>query len=492
MHDAAMFFVRAWAFFRKEVAEILRQPRLVVSLVLAPFLILALFGAGYRQSVDPLRTIFVAADDAAFESAIGPRLGELEGAINYLGVTSDRSMALSDLRRGSVDVVVIVPEGPVESVRDNQRAIFEVVHDKLDPYEQATIGLITDAAVDAVNRSILEEMVAAGQDRSDESSIAEARALATALREAMEKGDRALATDQQRDLGDALSRAEQESSVSAALLDSLERNRSSQSVSLGDVRTRAGEVDVASNDLAEVRQLEEDLIVLDETLGELRAIEPEILVSPFGADSDLVGSLELGVTDFYAPGVIALLLQHLAITFAGLSLVRERALGTTEVFRVAPLGASQMLLGKYLGYIAVATIVSLALSALMFLGFGVPFVGSVGSFALVLALLVVASLGVGFVISSIVSTDTQAVNASMIVLLLSIFFSGFFLSLDRLLPQVRLVSWALPITHALDSMRDVLFRGSPVDLRTFVALGGGSIAMFALATILSRRRLAAQ
>jgi ABC-2 type transport system permease protein len=104
-------------------------------------------------------------------------------------------------------------------------------------------------------------------------------------------------------------------------------------------------------------------------------------------------------------------------------------------------------------------------------------------------LLIVSSLGVGFLIAGFAGSDTEAVNMSMIVLLLSIFFSGFFLSLDRLLPEVRTVSWLLPITHALDSLRDVMFRGTGIDLRTWVALGGGSIALYLAGWSILYRRM---
>ena len=41
----------------KEIKEVIRQPRLLVVLILGPFLILGLFGLGYRSSPPPLRTL---------------------------------------------------------------------------------------------------------------------------------------------------------------------------------------------------------------------------------------------------------------------------------------------------------------------------------------------------------------------------------------------------------------------------------------------------
>ena len=49
--------IRASSFFRKEIFEILRQPRLVATLVLGPFFILFIFGIGYRNQSRALRTL---------------------------------------------------------------------------------------------------------------------------------------------------------------------------------------------------------------------------------------------------------------------------------------------------------------------------------------------------------------------------------------------------------------------------------------------------
>ena len=48
-------FIRLLAFFSKEINEVRRQPRLVLSLILGPFLILLLFGVGYRGGTPNLR-----------------------------------------------------------------------------------------------------------------------------------------------------------------------------------------------------------------------------------------------------------------------------------------------------------------------------------------------------------------------------------------------------------------------------------------------------
>jgi ABC-2 type transport system permease protein len=192
----------------------------------------------------------------------------------------------------------------------------------------------------------------------------------------------------------------------------------------------------------------------------------DVLVTPVKPNYYNVQGNALDFMTFYAPGVLALILQHIAVTLASLSLVRERLLGAMELFRVAPVSLAQVLLGKYLGYTLFIGIITIALvSLLVFTPLAVPFLGSVTLFVLLALLFTLASLGIGFVISGWSSSDSQAVQLSMLVLLMSIFFSGFFLPLENFWAPIRVVGYALPLTHAIDSFQNVMLRGrAPSDL----------------------------
>ncbi len=503
---------RIASFARKELVDVIRQPRLLITLILGPFVILALFGLGYKQQAPALRTVFVSAADGEFTRQLQEQTEgvgesdsplELEGDIDVVGVVETRGEAVRWLRQNEADVAVIVPDEPIASVQAGERAVFVVLHDRLDPFEQATISLVAQSTVDLVNRRVLEEVVATGQAETEEleTLVPAARDSATALRLALEAGDRPAAIEQRRLLATQLDRISDQAGSTEVLVENIrtdfEDGETADGVA-GRFETLSADVrdidvgDPLDEEIEEMRRIEEELDELSEQVTEFRRVPAEILVSPFGAATDVVGSTDLDITAFYAPGVIALLLQHIGITFGGLSLVRERTFGTPEIFRVSPVHAAQILAGKYLGYLAAMAVVAAALSLLMVYAFGVPIVGSIGAYVLVLVLLALASLGVGFAISSLVDSDTQAINLSLIILLLSIFFSGFFLSLERIVDWVQTVSWTLPITHAIDSLRDVMFRGIGIDERTFVALGVGSIAAFVVALVLLQRRLRAE
>jgi len=173
-----------------------------------------------------------------------------------------------------------------------------------------------------------------------------------------------------------------------------------------------------------------------------------------------------GPIDFYVPGVISLLLQHIAITLAALAIVRERVGGSIELFRAAPISSFEALLGKTISFMILGGI----LAALVILLLHVPMLGSWVWYAVVILALLYTSLGMGFAISSISQTDSQAVQYSMIVLLASIFFSGFFIALHNLLTGVHIVSWLLPATYGTAMLQDVMLRGRPPEALLLVGL----------------------
>ena len=101
------------------------------------------------------------------------------------------------------------------------------------------------------------------------------------------------------------------------------------------------------------------------------------------------------VVAFFAPAVLALVLQHMGVTLTALSMVHERLSGAMDIFRVAPVRALEILVGKYLAY----AFFNLSIAALIcFLLVGVlhvPMLSTPGDVALVVALLSFASLGSG-------------------------------------------------------------------------------------------------
>ncbi|MDQ3343201.1 MAG: hypothetical protein M3524_06470, partial [Actinomycetota bacterium] len=107
MADLARSAIRIQAFVRKELVEIVRQPRLVVTLVLGPFLILLLFGAGLRDEDPPVQAAIVAPEGGRL-TALAQRFADTSSRrLNITDISDDEQGALERLRRGQLDIVVV-------------------------------------------------------------------------------------------------------------------------------------------------------------------------------------------------------------------------------------------------------------------------------------------------------------------------------------------------------------------------------------------------
>ena len=108
---------------------------------------------------------------------------------------------------------------------------------------------------------------------------------------------------------------------------------------------------------------------------------------------------------------------------------------------------------------------------------------------MVVALLSFASLGLGLLISTIVDSERQAVQLSMLVLLASVFFSGFVLPLDQFITPLRIAAYSLPVTHGIQLLQDFMLRGGTNQSWELLVLGGIGVVLFLLTSITVRRNM---
>jgi ABC-2 type transport system permease protein len=110
----------------------------------------------------------------------------------------------------------------------------------------------------------------------------------------------------------------------------------------------------------------------------------------------------------------------------------------------------------------------------------------------VIAALLFASLGIGFVISLFAQTDSQAVQYAMLVLLTSVFFSGLFISQHLLWAPVRVISWLLPVTYGLTLLHGVMLRGVSLNWLLWLGMLAIGLLLMLLAWLRLHRLMARQ
>jgi len=113
--------------------------------------------------------------------------------------------------------------------------------------------------------------------------------------------------------------------------------------------------------------------------------------------------------------------------------------------------------------------------------------GSAAALTGVVALLIVASLGLGLLISIISDSERQAVQLSLLVLLASVFFSGFVLPISEFNGPVRAGAYLIPVTSGISLIQDVMLRGEIREPWQAMLLAGIGLVLLLACWLLLRR-----
>lgn len=483
---------------RKELLEIARQPRLVLILVVGPFLVLALFAAGFDQKKTVLTTTFVGPADSIYSESVDEFTEDLAQYIDFGGYTSDLVAARAALDSGDIDLIVIFPTDPAQSVLAGEQAVITVLHDKIDPIQQTTVEVSAQVAVQELNAQILQEVVGTAQQAlvPYQDSLTESIRILDELGQAVDAGDADAARRLSGELQESTGALSTIIDLSTQLSSRLEGDSSQQEGlaqlsaagdDLNDLAARAARSEEIEDD--EIAALSGALELVEEQGQTVTTLDPAVVVRPFSSDTENLQRERVSISDFFAPGAVALLLQHMVLTFAALSLVSDRSRGVFELFQVGPIGAGRVLLGKFVAFTLVGAAVSALLITAMKFGLGVPFRGSVGWVAVGVIALLVSSIAVGTLIALVSRSDTQAVQYALLALLAGLFFSGFFLDLDAFRYPAKALSWTMPITYGTRIFRDVMLRGNEAATLDLVGLAATAAVYTSVSWFLLTRRL---
>jgi ABC-2 type transport system permease protein len=489
VHAPRGVIIRSFAFVRKEVVEIVRQPRLIALLVLGPFALLLLFGAGYAQNVVVKKALFVGPEDSIYEELHESYEGELEEFISSEGMVSSEDEARAQLADGAVDIVVVFPPDAQQSVLAGERAVITVLHDEIDPIQEAAIQFAAELAIHEVNSAILTTLAADAQ-----SQLGPVAELSASLQQASDSlhadpvGTREALSPQLAAIDDAL--AGSENIIARLGVDDPElvARVDAARVQADDIVNELEQVDENTSD-EELDALAASMDGLANALQQSVMLDPEVIVQPFESDAENVVSNSITPTDYFTPSSIALLLQHLALTFAALSIVRDRRTGLFELMRVGPLSSIEIILGKTFAYLLVGCVVGAALLAACALALGVPLAGSLGYLALVVVGVLLSSLALGMLFAILSQTESQAVQYAMLALLAGLFFSGFILPIEGLKYPIKAISYLLPVTYGISGLQDIMLRGRNPSAAMLAGLGALVLGYGVLAVIGLRRRL---
>jgi ABC-2 type transport system permease protein len=194
---------------------------------------------------------------------------------------------------------------------------------------------------------------------------------------------------------------------------------------------------------------------------------------------------------FIIPGLMVIILYLFTALFTASSIVRERETGTIEQLIVTPIRSIELIVSKVFPYIFIAFFDVLEVLAIGVFWFKVPIHGSLSLLLGLAALFLVTSLGIGIFISSVASTQQEALLMTMGTMLPTIFLSGFFFPLEAMPTWLQVVSYIVPARYALEIMRGIILKGVGLQIlmeQVIAIIIFGTVIMI-LAAVRFRQRL---
>ena len=197
--------------------------------------------------------------------------------------------------------------------------------------------------------------------------------------------------------------------------------------------------------------------------------------------------------DFMIPGVLALLLMMITTNLSAMGIVREKELGTPEQLNVTPLKRWELVLGKLLPYALVGMIDVLLVLAVALLWFQIPLRGSPWLLLASSLVFLLTTLGLGLFISTISSTQQQAMMTTIFFFLTPmIYLSGFVFPIENMPQAIQWFTYLMPLRYFLVILRSIFLKG--VGLETLwpqvLALMAWGAAILMLAVARSTKRMA--
>lgn len=498
--------IRTSSFFTTWLAELIRQPLLLVGLVAGPFLILIAFARGV--DITSIKPDVIVVQASGPDQPIRPLPEEISDYVNVVETTDDLNAAIGRLREGEVDGVAVIPPDPAGTIQEGEAVPVQIFTSDIDPVSiQFTEAYLRDQVGRLNQRTLAEAIQEAQSSIGDvDQYVATAQNLISLAREAggnVEEVRRQIEQVQQvlgplQQATDAVVAASRGVSfvlpgvsVSRSEVESFQQSVHDLVASVDAIESRlqTSEQGDGLPTNQELDEIEVRLADISTTSHELSNIPPDVLSAPFVLDLANISPFKPTFTGYFSPIVLILLLQHFGISLAALSMTRIRLIGLVDILRVAPIRAGEVLTGNYLSYATLMLAMAAGGFLVMRYAIDVPMYGSYVELAGSLVLLTLTVLGIGFVVAMVAGSEQSAAQFAMLALLAAVFFSGVVVSLDRLAWPMKAVSYAIPSTYAIRTVQDVMLRGVLRHPEDLVILAAGAVCAYFVAFILLRREL---
>lgn len=221
------------------------------------------------------------------------------------------------------------------------------------------------------------------------------------------------------------------------------------------------------------------------------------------------GSPDATVVDSLAPVIVGFFVYFFVFILTGISFLRERVGGTLKRLLATPVSRAEIVLGYSLGFGFFATLQTALVLAFVLGRLEIPALGPIPAFAiglgvktvgnpllayLLVLVLALGSVSLGIFLSTFARTEFQILQFIPLVIVPQGLLGGFFWPIEQLPDLLQPVAQILPVTYAIDGLRQVMIAGadlsSPQIQLDLGVLTGIAAIFVVLATATIRREVA--
>ena len=188
---------------------------------------------------------------------------------------------------------------------------------------------------------------------------------------------------------------------------------------------------------------------------------------------------------FFVPGIIGSLTLVLVVTLTAFAVVREREIGTLEQIMVTPIRPAEFILSKTLPFFLIGLFDVSLIATVGTLWFQVPFRGQIVVLFAGAILFLLCMLGVGLLISTVSSTQQQAMVTAFFFIMPAITFSGFGFPISTMPQWLQYLTYLSPLRYFLVVLRGTYLKGVGVEILwpQMLAMAALGISLLSLAVL---------
>ncbi|MCK9614912.1 MAG: ABC transporter permease [Candidatus Omnitrophica bacterium] len=168
--------------------------------------------------------------------------------------------------------------------------------------------------------------------------------------------------------------------------------------------------------------------------------------------------------NYYLPGVIATIVTMMSLLLTAMAIVKEKEIGTMEQLIVSPIKPIELIVGKLLPFAVIALVQITLITILGVLWFHVPLRGNLLLLLFSTCIYLFTTLGIGLFISTVSSTQQEAMMSVFLFYMPTILLSGFAYPIANMPVVIQYSTFLNPLRYFMVVIRGIFLKGVGLDI----------------------------